>query len=45
MREKPHFCEYLAEKSGFQPPLTAEFLGIACPRKQKGTPLEKGALA
>jgi hypothetical protein len=45
MRENPHVCEDFRSKSGFQPPLKAGFLGIACPRKQKGTPLEKGALA
>jgi hypothetical protein len=45
MRQNPYVCEDFRGKSGFQRPLTAGFSGIAEPEKQKGTPLEKGALA
>jgi hypothetical protein len=45
MRENPHVCKDFSGKSGFQLPLAAGFWGIVCPGKQKGTPLEKGALA
>lgn len=44
MRKKPHVYENFARKSGFQDHLTVGFSGIAEPEKQKGTPLEKGAL-
>jgi len=45
MRENPRVCEDFRGKLGFQRHLTAGFTGIADPEKQKGTPLEKGALA
>jgi|LakMenEpi03Aug12_release.lakeMendotaPanAssembly.Ray.scaffolds.fasta_scaffold2974078_1 hypothetical protein len=45
MRKNPHVCKDYHGKSGFQRPLTAGFSGIAEPEKQKGTPLETGALA
>lgn len=45
MRKNPDFYEDFARKSGFQDPLTVGFSGIAKLEKQKGTPLEKGALA
>jgi len=44
MRKNPDFYEDFGRKSGFQDPLTVGFSGIAEPEKQKGTPLEKGAL-
>jgi hypothetical protein len=45
MRKNPDFYEDFARKSGFQDHLTVGFSGIAKLEKQKGTPLEKGALA
>jgi len=38
------FARIFSGKSGFQGPRAAGFSGVTEPEKQKGTPLEKGAL-